>query len=85
MSEIEIASLSESGQIHLPKEIREGFKPKDKFAVVRLGDSIMLKKIEMPDMKEDFKFLLKESSEWSNNKKLTPQDLADAIKRSRKK
>ena len=85
MSEIEIASLSESGQIHLPKEIRDGFKAKDKFAVIRVGDSIVLKRIDMPDMKEYFKQLLKESRKFTVDKKITPNDVSDAIKRSRKR
>lgn len=69
MSKIEIASLSKSGQIHLPKNIRSGFKAKDKFAAMRIGDNIILKKVEMPDLKEDFKQLLDESKEWSKDKK----------------
>ncbi len=83
MSDIEIASLSESGQIHLPKQVRKGFKAKDRFAVIRIGESILLKKIEMPDMKEDFKKLLKESRNWSKKKGIKPSDIDNAIRRSR--
>ncbi|MFH0874737.1 MAG: AbrB/MazE/SpoVT family DNA-binding domain-containing protein [archaeon] len=85
MDDIEITSLSESGQIHLPIEIRKGFNAKDKFAVMRIGDGIFLKKMTMPDLRQDFEKLMKESQDWATDKKLTSNDIEEAVKRSRKK
>ncbi len=58
----EITILSEKGQVVIPKAIRDQLKirPRAKFLVMGYDDTIMLKKLQLPDLK----------SEWEKIKKM---------------
>jgi AbrB family looped-hinge helix DNA binding protein len=63
--EPEITTISEKGQVVIPQSIRKelGIKPKNKFLVYGKGDTIIMKKLDLPDLKK----------EWDNIFKLMDQ------------
>jgi AbrB family looped-hinge helix DNA binding protein len=54
--EPQVTTISEKGQIVIPQSIRKelGIKPKTKFLVYGKGDTIIMKKLELPDMKKEW-------------------------------
>ncbi|MDQ1281500.1 MAG: hypothetical protein QG670_2765 [Thermoproteota archaeon] len=54
--EPEVTTISEKGQIVIPLVIRKelGIKPKTKFLVYGRGDTVILKKLELPDLKKEW-------------------------------
>ena len=60
--EPDIISLSEKGQVVIPANLRSrlGLKPRSKLLVYAVEDAIVLKKLELPDMKKEMRALWKE-------------------------
>ncbi len=54
--EPEITTISEKGQVVIPQSIRKelGIKPKNKFLVYGKGDTIIMKKLDIPDLKKEW-------------------------------
>ena len=54
--ESEVTTISEKGQVVIPQSIRKelGIKPKNKFLVYGRGDTIILKKLELPSLKKEW-------------------------------
>ena len=54
--EPQVTTISEKGQIVIPQSIRKelGIKPKTKFLVYGKGDTVIMKKLEFPDMKKEW-------------------------------
>jgi len=54
--ELEVTTMSEKGQVVIPQSIRVelGLKPKTKFLVYGRGDTIIMKKLELPDMRREW-------------------------------
>ena len=54
--EPEVTTISEKGQVVIPQSIRKelGIKPKNKFLVYGRGDTIILKKLELPSLKKEW-------------------------------
>ncbi len=54
--EPQVTTISEKGQVVIPQSIRKELKikPKNKFLVYGKGDTIILKKLELPDMKKEW-------------------------------
>jgi AbrB family looped-hinge helix DNA binding protein len=52
--EPQVTTISEKGQIIIPQSIRKelGIKPRTKFLVFGKGDTVIMKKLELPDMKK---------------------------------
>lgn len=88
MEEAEITVLGEKGQIVIPKEIRDELKlePKTKFLVIGYKDTIMLKKLETPDLKREWK-LIKKIVEERNKRYgvLTEEDIKREVEAARRK
>ncbi len=86
MEKIEITSISSRGQIVIPQNLRNRMKicEGEKFIVIGEGNTIVLKKLEMPSFNGIDK-LLKKTREFSKNKGLKDSDVEEAIKNSRKK
>ena len=59
--EPEVTTISEEGQVVIPQSIRKelGIKPKNKFLVYGRGDTIILKKLEMPSLKKEWDDIFK--------------------------
>jgi AbrB family looped-hinge helix DNA binding protein len=56
VAETEITVVSANGQVVIPQDIREklGLRPKTKLIVYGEGDTIIMKKIHLPDLKEEW-------------------------------
>jgi AbrB family looped-hinge helix DNA binding protein len=54
--EPQVTTISEKGQVVIPQSIRKELKikPKNKFLVYGKGDTIVLKKLELPDLKKEW-------------------------------
>jgi AbrB family looped-hinge helix DNA binding protein len=59
--EPQITTISEKGQVVIPQSIRKelGIKPKTKFLVFGKGDTVIMKKLELPDMKKEWNEIFK--------------------------
>ncbi len=59
--EPQVTTISEKGQIVIPQSIRKelGIKPKTKFLVFGKGDTVIMKKLELPDMKKEWSEIFK--------------------------
>jgi AbrB family looped-hinge helix DNA binding protein len=57
----EITTISEKGQVVIPQSIRKelGIKPKTKFLVYGRGDIVIMKKLELPDLKKEWDDIFK--------------------------
>ena len=53
--EPEVTTISEKGQVVIPLSIRKelGIKPKTKFLVFGKGDTVIMKRLELPDLKKE--------------------------------
>ena len=54
--ESEITAMSEKGQIVIPQAIRNemDLKPKTKFVITHIDDTIVMKTLQMPDIKKEW-------------------------------
>ena len=54
--EPEVTTISEKGQVVIPLSIRKelGIKPKTKFLVFGRGDTVIMKRLELPDLKKEW-------------------------------
>jgi AbrB family looped-hinge helix DNA binding protein len=61
----ELTILSEKGQVVIPAKIRSkmGLKPKTKFLVYECNDSVILKKLEEPDLSKELEAMYKRVDE----------------------
>jgi AbrB family looped-hinge helix DNA binding protein len=85
--ESEVTTISEKGQVVIPRSIRKelGIKPKNKFLVYGRGDTIILKKLELPSLKKEwddiFKMMDKKELKMSNEE--IQKEIATARKANR--
>lgn len=83
--EPEVTTISEKGQVVIPQSIRKelGIKPKNKFLVYGKGDTIIMKKLNLPDMKKEWEeiFKLMDKKEL----KLSEQEIKTEVAATRKK
>ena len=86
MENIEITSISSRGQVVIPQNLREKLKIREgeKFVVIGEGNTIILKKLEMPSF-DGFDKLLRKTREFAKNKGLKEKDIEEAINATRKK
>ncbi len=82
--EPEVTTMSEKGQVVIPQSIRKelGIKPKTKFLVYGRGDTVIMKKLELPDLKREWEeiFRLMDKKEL----KLSDEDVQREIAAARK-
>jgi AbrB family looped-hinge helix DNA binding protein len=59
--EPEVTTVNEKGQVVIPQSIRRqlGIKPKTKFLVYGRGDTVIMKKLELPDLKKEWEDIFK--------------------------
>jgi len=85
--EPQVTTISEKGQIVIPHSIRKelGIKPKTKFLVYGKGDTVIMKKLELPDMKKEwneiFKAMDKKNLQLSENE--IQKEVAETRKQNR--
>lgn len=83
----EITVMSEKGQVVIPKAVREQLhlKPKSKFLVMGYEDTIMLKKLRIPDLKSEWEGIKKIIAERNKKYgKLSEKDIQKEIEAYRK-
>jgi AbrB family looped-hinge helix DNA binding protein len=59
--EPEVTTVSEKGQVVIPQSLRKemGIKPKTKFLVFGRGDTVIMKRLELPDIKQEWEEIFK--------------------------
>lgn len=75
--------MSTKGQIVIPKKLREGFEEGTPFAVIRDRDTILLKKIKLPGIKE-FEFLAEKGEKIARERGIKETDVDDIVHKHRK-
>jgi AbrB family looped-hinge helix DNA binding protein len=80
----EITTMSEKGQVVIPQNLREhlGIKPKTKLLVFVMKDSIIMKKLDMPDVKKEWNRIFQRMDK--KGLKLDESDVTKEIKAHRK-
>ena len=58
---LEVTTISEKGQVVIPQSIRKelGIKPRTKFLVFGRGDTVIMKRLELPDIKKEWEDIFK--------------------------
>ncbi len=87
MVEAEITTLSEKGQVVIPQIVREQLKlkPRTKLLVYGLDDTIVLKKLAMPDIKKELQSLYKKiDKRIIKYGELTEEEIVEEVRRYRK-
>lgn len=75
--------MSTKGQIVIPKKLREGFEDGTPFAVIRDRDTILLKRIKLPDIRE-FEFLAEKGKKIARERGIKETDVDEIVHRHRK-
>ena len=87
MAEPEVTVMSEKGQVVIPKGMREKLKlgPKTKLLIYGHGDTLILKKLVVPDVESELKALWKEIDQKIGKKRrLTQKEIDEEIHAHRK-
>lgn len=82
--EPQVTTISEKGQIVIPQSIRKelGIKPRTKFLVFGKGDTVIMKKLELPDMKKEWNEIFKVMDK--KNLKLSEREIQNEVAETRK-
>lgn len=82
--EPQVTTISEKGQIVIPHSIRKelGIKPGTKFLVFGKGDTVIMKKLELPDMKKEWNKIFKAMDK--KNLKLSESEIQKEVAEVRK-
>ena len=82
----ELVKMSPKGQLVVPQEIRmqENFKPRDRFIAVPIKNGVVFKRLNL-NMKAEFTSLSKELTEQFRKRKVTGQDVKEAVAWARRK
>lgn len=83
-AEPEITTISEKGQVVIPQSIRKelGIKPKTKFLVYGRGDTVIMKKLELPDLQKEWEEIFKQMDK--KELKLSNEEIQKEIEETRK-
>ena len=82
MSEPEVTVMSEKGQIVIPKDMRERLKlgPKTKLLIYGHGDTLILRKLVVPDVESEMKALWRKIDQKIGRKRrLTQKEIDEEI------
>jgi AbrB family looped-hinge helix DNA binding protein len=82
--EPEVTTISEKGQVVIPQSIRKelGIKPKTKFLVYGRGDTVIMKKLELPDLKKEWEDIFKQMNK--KELKMSDKEIQKEIEEARK-
>lgn len=87
LDEPEIATVGTKGQIVIPQQLRTelNIKPKDKLALYRRGNKLVLTKLKVPSLGEGLKVLFKEIDErYKGKKRPTESEIVEEIQAYRR-
>jgi AbrB family looped-hinge helix DNA binding protein len=84
LEEPEITTMSEKGQVVIPQELRKhlGIKPKTRFVVFVIDNNIVMRKLDIPDIKKEWKNIFQNMDK--KGLKLDESDVVTEIKAYRK-
>ena len=84
--EPQVTTISKKGQVVIPQSIRKqlGIKPKNKFLVYGKGDTIIMKKLAIPDVKKEWDniFEMMDKKELDLSEKEIEEEVKQARRRS---
>jgi AbrB family looped-hinge helix DNA binding protein len=82
--EPEITTVSEKGQVVIPQELRRqlGIKPKSKFLIFGRGDTIIMKRLQLPDVKQEWEKLFKAIDK--KGLKITEEKIREEVQKYRR-
>ncbi|MHB8587079.1 MAG: AbrB/MazE/SpoVT family DNA-binding domain-containing protein [Thermoplasmatota archaeon] len=82
MTEIDVTTMGERGQVVIPQGVRKtlGLGPKTKFVVYTEGDFILLKKLDIPDLEAEWAKVLRSFQ----RAKLTPSVVEKEVQAARR-
>lgn len=83
---IEMTRLSERGQVVIPTELRKSMhlKEGERFIVTGLGDTIILRKLELSQERMRLKMLIRQSSTKARKSGFTEKEVENLIEKARK-
>ncbi len=83
---VEMTRLSERGQVVIPTELRKSMhlKEGERFIVAGLGDTIILRKLELSQERLRLKKLIRESSEKARKFGFTEREVERLIEKTRR-
>lgn len=86
MSTAATTTLSSKGQVVIPEDIRIqlGLEPGTQFVVIADRDVVIFKRLEPPSLRE-FAPIVARARQVAKQSRLTPKDVAQAVKRARAK
>lgn len=84
LEEPEITTMSEKGQVVIPQELRKqlGIKPKTRFIVFAIDKNIVMRKLDIPDIKNEWNTIFRKMGK--KGLKLDENEVAAEIKANRK-
>ncbi len=84
-NDMELIKMSSKGQLVVPQDIRETdhFQPGDKFVAFPIDEGVLFKKVEMPEVKLNFKSLAKEIEAQFKKQNVKKSDVKEAVKWAR--
>lgn len=83
---IDLTRLSQKGQVVIPNQVRRQLKLKEgmKFLVVGLGDTIVLRRLELGEERARLKHVLDESRKKADKVGFSPKQIEEFIRQTRK-
>ena len=87
MMETELVKMSPKGQLVVPQNIREeeGFHAGDRFVPLPVKEGVLLKKVEIPDVKAEFEKMGKKIGERFKKLGITEKDIDEAVAWARRR
>jgi AbrB family looped-hinge helix DNA binding protein len=87
-TEPEVTTVSEKGQVVIPQSLRKelGIKARTKFLVFGRGDTVIMKRLELPDVQKEWEEIFKMMD--AKGPKLTEKEVLDevaAVRRERRR
>jgi len=84
--EVEMTRLSERGQIVIPTELRRSMNLKEgeRFIIMGVGDTIVLRKLELSQERTRLKKLIRESREKASRVGFSEEEVTKLIRETRK-
>jgi len=82
--EPEVTTIGEKGQVVIPQSLRKelGIKPRTKFLVFGRGDTVIMKRLELPDVEKEWEAIFKMMNE--RGLKLSEKEIQEEIRSARK-
>ena len=82
-----LVKMSPKGQLVVPREIRikQRFQPSDRFVAFGVKSGVLFKRVNIPDVKVEFKFLSREIARQFKERKVKEKNVEEAIRWARQK